>query len=59
MKRVILIIDDDYSDIISITAVATRGSVTNVNISAHKINDGEFINIPAHDKTEVKNDENN
>ena len=52
MKKVTLIIDDDYSDVITITAVATRGSVTNVNISAQKINDGDFINIPAHDKTE-------
>ena len=53
MKKVTLIIDDDYSDVITITAIATRGSVTNVNITAHKINDGDFINIPAHDKTEV------
>ena len=53
MKKVTLIIDDDYSDIITITAVATRGNVTNVNITAHKINDGDLINIPAHDKTEV------
>ena len=52
MKKVTLIIDDDYSDVISITAIATSGNVTNVNISAHKINDGDFINIPAHDKTE-------
>ena len=53
MKRITLIIDDDYSDVIAITAVATRGNVTNVNISAHKINDGDFIKIPEHDKTEV------
>ena len=53
MKKVVLIIDDDYSDVISITAIATRGNVTNVNISAHKINDGDFINIPTHDETEV------
>ena len=52
MKKVTLIIDDDYSDVITITAVATRGSVTNVNITAHKINDGDFIKIPEHDKTE-------
>ena len=50
MKRITLIIDDDYSDVITITAVATRGSVTNVNITAHKINDGDFIKIPEHDK---------
>ena len=59
MKKVMLYIDDNYSDVISITAIATRENVTNVNISAHKINDGDFINIPTHDKTEVKNDENN
>ena len=46
MKKVTLIIDDDYSDVITITAIATRGSVTNVNITAHKINDGDFIYIP-------------
>ena len=53
MKRVTLFIDDDYSDVITITAIATRGSVTNVNITARKINDGDFINIPTHDETEV------
>ena len=53
MKKVTLIIDDDYSDVITITAVATRGTITNVNITAHEINDGDLINIPAHDKTEV------
>ena len=53
MKKVTLLIDDDYSDIITITAIATRGNVTNVNTSAHEINDGDFINIPTHDKTEV------
>ena len=58
MKKVMLYIDDSYSDVISITSIATRGNVTNVNISTHEINDGDFINIPTHDKTEVKNDEN-
>ena len=46
MKKVTLIIDDDYSDVITITAIATRGSVTNINIVAHEINDGDFIKIP-------------
>ena len=53
MKKVTLFIDDNYSDVITITAIATRGTVTNVNITAHEINDGDIINIPAHDKTEV------
>ena len=53
MKKVTLFIDDDYSDVITITAIATRGIITNVNITAHEINDGDLINIPAHDKTEV------
>ena len=53
MKKVTLIINDDYSDVISITAVVTRGSVTNVNISAHKINDGDFIYIPETTTMEV------
>ena len=57
MKKVTLLIDDDYSDIITITAVATRGNVTNVNISAHKINDGDFINIPETTKTMEVNKE--
>ena len=51
MKKVTLFIDDDYSDVITITAVATRGSVTNVNITVHKINDGNFIHIPETTKT--------
>ena len=55
MKRVILIIDDDYSDIISITAVATRGSVTNVNITAHEINDGDVIHIPVKEGEQYEN----
>ena len=51
MKKVTLIIDDDYSDVITITAIATRGNVTNVNTSAHRINDGDFIYIPETTKT--------
>ena len=59
MKRVTLIIDDDCSDVISITAIATRGNVTNVNTSARRINDGDFIYIPETAKAmEEKNDEN-
>ena len=59
MKKVTLIIGDDYSDVISITAIATRGNVTNVNTSAHRINDGDFIYIPETTKVmEEKNDEN-
>ena len=53
MKRIILNIDDNYSDVITVTAVGVRGNITNVNVSAHEINDGDLINIPAHDKTEV------
>ena len=53
MKKVTLIIDDDYSDVITITAVGVRGNITNVNVSAHEINNGDFIKIPEHDKTEV------
>ena len=57
MKKVTLIIDDDYSDVITITAIATRGTVTNVNITAHKINDGDFIYIPETAKTMEENKE--
>ena len=57
MKRVTLIIDDDYSDVISITSIATRGNVINVNISAHRINDGDFIYIPETTKAMEENKE--
>ena len=57
MKKVTLIIDDDYSDVITITAIATRGTVTNVNITAHKINDGDFIYIPETAKAMEENKE--
>ena len=57
MKKVTLIIDDDYSDVITITAVATRGTITNVNITAHEINDGDFIYIPETTKTMEVNKE--
>lgn len=46
MKKVTLYIDDSYSDVITITAIATRGNMTNVNITAHKINHGSTIRIP-------------
>ena len=59
MKRVILNIDDNYSDVITVTAVGVRGNVTNVNVSAHEIHDGSIIRIPQTSKNmEVKNDEN-
>ena len=57
MKRVTLIIDDDYSDVISITAIATRGNITNVNVSAHEINNGSIIRIPETSKTMEVNKE--
>lgn len=53
MKKVTLFIDDNYSDVITVTAVGVLGNITNVNVSAHEINNGDFINIPAHDETEV------
>lgn len=60
MKRVILNIDDNYSDVITVTAVGVRGNITNVNVSAHEINNGGIIRIPETSKTmeEKKNDEN-
>ena len=59
MKRVILNIDDNYSDVITVTAVGVRGNITNVNVSAHTINNGSVIYIPETSKTmEEKNDEN-
>ena len=50
MKKVTLFIDDNYSDVITVTAVGVRGNITNVNVSAHEINNGDFIKIPEHDK---------
>ena len=58
MKRVTLIIDDDDSDVITITAIATRGTVTNVNITAHKIEHDDVIRIPEPAEMEA-NHENN
>ena len=59
MKRVILNIDDNYSDVITVTAIGVRGNITNVNASAHEINNGSIIYIPETSKTmEEKNDEN-
>ena len=60
MKCVTLIIDDNYSDVITVTAVGVRGNITNVNISAHEINNGSIIRIPETSKTmEVQTNENN
>lgn len=59
MKRVILNIDDNYSDVITVTAVGVRGNITDVNVSAHEINNGDIIRIPAISKSmEVNKDEN-
>lgn len=57
MKKVTLFIDDNYSDVITITAIATRGNTTNVNISAHKIKYDDVIHIPT--ETESETNENN
>ena len=57
MKRVTLIIDDDYSDVITVTAVGVRGNITNVNVSAHEINNGSIIRIPKTSKTMEVNKE--
>lgn len=60
MKCVTLIIDDNYSDVITVTAVGLRGNITNVNVSAHEINNGSIIRIPETSKTmEVQTNENN
>ena len=57
MKKVTLFIDDNYSDVITVTAVGVRGNITNVTVSAHEINNGDFIEIPEHDKHD-KTEEN-
>ena len=59
MKKVMLYIDDSYSDVITVTAIGVWGNITNVNVSAHEIHDGSIIRIPKTSKTmEEKNDEN-
>lgn len=45
MKKVTLIIDDDYDDMMTVTVIGGRGNVINVNISAHEIKDGDVIKI--------------
>ena len=57
MKKVTLFIDDNYSDVITVTAVGVRGNIANVNVSAHEINNGDFIKIPEQDKND-KTEEN-
>ena len=57
MKKVTLFIDDDYSDVITVTAVGVRGNITNVNVSAHEINNGSIIRIPETSKTMEVNKE--
>lgn len=45
MKKVTLIIDDNYSDVITVTVVGVRGNMINVNTSAYEIDDGDVIVI--------------
>lgn len=45
MKKVTLIIDDDYSDVITVTVVGVRGNMINLNVSAYEIDDGDVIVI--------------
>lgn len=56
MKRVILIIDDDHDDVLSITAVGTCGNAMNVCTRSFKIDDGDIIYIPT--KEDVTNENN-
>ena len=46
MKKVTLIIDGDYDDMMTVTVIGRRGNAINVNISAHEIKDGDVISIP-------------
>lgn len=56
MKRVILIIDDDHDDVLSITAVGTCRNAANVCTRAFEIDDGDIICIPV---KEGETNENN
>ena len=53
MKKVTLFIDDDYSDVITVTAVGVRGNITNVTVSAQEIKQDDVISIPNYKKSEV------
>ena len=57
MKRVTIFIDDEYADVIAITAIGmSLNHTTNVNISADKIEDGMCIEIPEKKDGEIIND---
>lgn len=45
MKKVTLIIDDNYSDVITVTVLGVRGNMINCNVSAYEIDDGDVIVI--------------
>lgn len=57
MKKVTVFIDNEYADVVTITAIG-RSSIneTNVNISADKIEDGMCIEIPKKKDGEIIND---
>lgn len=51
MKRITVIIDDDYADIVSITAIGTiqisgREVETNAMSTVREISDGDVIYLP-------------
>mgnify|MGYP004509648211 CR=1 FL=1 len=60
MKKVTLIIDNEYSDMIAITTVGHIGNTvsvkTNVHISAHEIKDGDVITIAPDKKFNSESD---
>lgn len=48
MKKVTIFIDDEYADVITITAIGqTSGVAVNATVAAYAVKDGMFIKIPA------------
>ncbi len=56
MKKVTLIIDNNYDDMMTVTVIGRRGKVINVNISAHEIKDGDVITIAPDKKFNSESD---
>ena len=50
MKKVTLFIDDEYANVISVTAIGTgqntQGIITNVTVHAKQISNGDVIYLP-------------
>lgn len=54
MKKVTVLIDDEYGDMLTITAIGqTSGIAVNATVAAYAVKDGMFIKIPAEKEGET------